>query len=269
MRYSNLHTHTTFSDGVGSVRENIESAIKKNMVSLGFSDHSFTECDKSYCMQKEDYPAYIKEVRALSEEYKGVIPIYTGIEQDWFSHDVRDYGFDYVIASAHYLIGKDGKCYPIDHSRLQQEECARELFGGDPVEMAKAYFEMMVQHVEKTKPAFIGHFDVITKFSYVPEEDERYIKAASESLKACIDVCPYLEFNTGGISRGYKTFPYPNVFLLEKVKEYGGKILLGSDSHDPKNLDFYFDESVEILKKCGFEEISVFNGKDFDDFSIF
>ncbi len=55
MRFSNLHTHTTFSDGVGTVRENIESAIAKNMLSLGFSDHSFTACDTSYCMKLEDY----------------------------------------------------------------------------------------------------------------------------------------------------------------------------------------------------------------------
>ncbi|MBO5745063.1 MAG: hypothetical protein J6R60_04665 [Clostridia bacterium] len=80
--------------------------------------------------------------------------------------------------------------------------------------------------------------------------------------------CKYLEFNTGGISRGYKTFLYPNKFLLEKVKEYGGKLLLGSDSHDPRNLDFFFDESVKILKSIGFETISVFNGKEFEDVKI-
>jgi histidinol-phosphatase (PHP family) len=56
--------------------------------------------------------------------------------------------------------------------------------------------------------------------------------------------------------------------LLEKVKEYGGKLLLGSDSHDPRNLDFFFDESVKILKSIGFETISVFNGKEFEDVKI-
>ena len=45
MRYSNLHTHTTYSDGKNSVRENIEAAIANNMISLGFSDHSYTDFD--------------------------------------------------------------------------------------------------------------------------------------------------------------------------------------------------------------------------------
>ena len=266
MKYSNLHTHTTFSDGVGSVRENIESAIAKNMLNLGFSDHSFTACDPSYCMPTERYGAYVKEVRELASEYEGRLPVFLGLEKDFYSEG-DDSMFDYVIASAHY-INKNGKCYPIDHTLRQQQECVAEVFGGNIVDMAKCYFEMMVNHVEKTKPTFIGHFDVITKFSYMPEEDDGYIKAATQSLEECLKTCKYLEFNTGGISRGYKTFPYPNNFLLEKIKEFGGKILLGSDSHDPKNLDFFFDASVNILKNAGFDEISVFNGKDFYEVKI-
>ena len=42
MRYSNLHTHSTYSDGKYSLEENVLSAIEKQMRSIGFSDHSFT-----------------------------------------------------------------------------------------------------------------------------------------------------------------------------------------------------------------------------------
>lgn len=48
MRYSNLHNHSTYSDGKSTMEENIQAAIRKNMHSLGFSDHSFTACDPSY-----------------------------------------------------------------------------------------------------------------------------------------------------------------------------------------------------------------------------
>ena len=63
MRFSNLHTHTLYSDGKGTVRENIESAIKKNMISLGFSDHAYTYCDESYCMMLSDYEKYCSDGR--------------------------------------------------------------------------------------------------------------------------------------------------------------------------------------------------------------
>ena len=70
MRFSNLHTHTTFSDGKNTVAENVEAAIEKNMLSIGFSDHSFTAIDPSYCMHTHRYKAYIDEVNAAKKEYE-------------------------------------------------------------------------------------------------------------------------------------------------------------------------------------------------------
>ena len=67
MRYSNLHTHTTYSDGQHSIEENILSAIAKNMVSLGFSDHSCTDFDLRYCMQPEKV---VEEKQQTLEEKK-------------------------------------------------------------------------------------------------------------------------------------------------------------------------------------------------------
>ena len=40
MRFSNLHTHSTFSDGKNTPEEIVLSAIEKNFLSIGFSDHS-------------------------------------------------------------------------------------------------------------------------------------------------------------------------------------------------------------------------------------
>ena len=108
MRFSNLHTHTVFSDGKGTVRENIESAIKKNMLSLGFSDHSFTACDTSYCMMLEDYEKYCLEVKALAKEYEDKIPVFLGLEMDYYSEIDRSM-FDYIIASVHYIV-RNGVC---------------------------------------------------------------------------------------------------------------------------------------------------------------
>ena len=65
----NLHTHTTFSDGKHDPEANILSALDKNMCSLGFSDHSFTAPDTSYCMPKEQYAAYWQEIDELKKKY--------------------------------------------------------------------------------------------------------------------------------------------------------------------------------------------------------
>ena len=261
MRFSNLHTHTIFSDGKGSVRDNIESAILKNMSSLGFSDHSFTACDTSYCMKLENYKNYFKTLDEMKREYEGRLPIFTGIEKDYYS-DIDAADFDYVLASVHYLI-ENGTVYPIDHSPAQQEKCFAEAFHGNKLDFAKRYYDMVTEQAIKCKPDVIGHFDVINKFSLMPEEDERYIEIANESAREILNVCKVFELNTGGIARGWRKTPYPSTYVLSLIKELGGEIAINSDSHLPENLDFFFPEAVEILKTHGFDHIVEFTGKDF------
>lgn len=262
MRYSNLHNHSTFSDGKCSMEENVLSAIEKNMVSLGFSDHSFTPCDTSYCMKEERYPEYLDTIAALKQKYAGRIDLFAGIELDYYT-EMDTSALDYVIASAHYII-ENGVCYPIDHSPQQQKQCMEEGFGGDVLAMAQRYFDIMVEHVSRCKPTFVGHFDVITKFSLMPEEDPRYRKIAIEALKEILKVCPYIEMNTGAIARGWRKMPYPCAYLLDTIRENGGEILLSADSHHKDNLIYFFDEAVDLLKQAGFDHICRFTGKGFE-----
>ena len=264
MRYTNLHTHTTFSDGAHTIAENIASAVEKNMLSLGFSDHSFTPKDPHYCMRKEHYGQYIE---ALEEAKKdSPLPIYTGLELDRYSDDDTSM-FDYIIASVHYII-KDDVCHPIDHSPAQQQVCMRDAFGGSVLDMAKCYFDLVGEHVAKVKPLFVGHYDVITKFSLMPEEDDAYRAIAADTLKEVLKICPYIEMNTGAISRGWRKVPYPGAYLLDVIKENGGHMVLGSDSHNLNNLTFQFDESVALLREAGIDHIAVYNGKGFDHMAI-
>lgn len=266
MRYSNLHTHSSFSDGKHSMEENVLSAIEKNMLSLGFSDHSFTACDPSYCMHEEQYGDYLKTIAHLKETYADRISIYTGMELDYYS-DLDPCGYDYIIASVHYIV-KNGICYPIDHSPKQQKDCIANAFGGDILAMAKCYYDMLCEHIERIKPTVVGHFDVITKFSLMPEDDEAYREIARQALKRAIKTCPYIEVNTGAISRGWRKDLYPNWYLLQTILDEGGEVLLSSDSHHRDNLIYYFDETVDILKQAGFDHICVFNGTGFDRVAI-
>ncbi len=296
MRYSNLHTHSTFSDGKHSLEENVLSAIEKNMLSLGFSDHSYTACDTSYCMKQEDYEGYLQSIRQLKEKYSNQIPLYSGLELDYYSIDehapvtakclesgqlettfvdrnpivlsLSDFdNYDYLIASVHYIV-KDGICYPIDHSPEQQHHCIQNAFCGDIFAMAQCYFDMLCEHVERVRPTVVGHFDVLTKFSLMPEENERYQAIAKNALKRIIKTCPYVEVNTGAISRGWRKTPYPADYLLRALLEEGGKPVLGSDSHDKNNLTYAFDVTVALLKQIGFKNVYVFNGEGFDECRI-
>ena len=262
MHYSNLHTHSTFSDGAHTLEENILSAIEKGMESLGFSDHSYTPCDTSYCMQLERYGEYLESIGRLKKKYAGMLPIFAGVELD-ACFDGDHSGFDYTIAGVHYLI-KDGVCYPIDHCPEMQEQCIAQAFGGDVLAMAQCYFELLAEHVERVKPTLVGHCDVITKFSLMPEEDDRYRQIAERAIRQILQHCKYIELNTGAITRGWRKTPYPAGYLLDVIRDRGGRIVLGSDCHHKDYLTSYFDEAVALLREKGFDRIYVFTGAGFD-----
>ena len=110
----------------------IRSALHKDFDVLGFSGHSFTYYDKSYCMPENGITEYIREVRTAAQffekdpelaanfyaydmDYRKPLRIYLGIEQDLyydyklalrkpdgiFNPGTSDGVYDYVIGSTH------------------------------------------------------------------------------------------------------------------------------------------------------------------------
>ncbi|MBR2849795.1 MAG: histidinol-phosphatase HisJ family protein [Clostridia bacterium] len=267
MRYSNLHTHTTYSDGKHTIRENIESAIDKQMLSIGISDHSYTDFDLTYCIKKEDIPRYMSEIQALREEYADRIEVYLGLELDGYASLEDRELYDYVIGDCHYVPTVDGR-QSIDHSEKGFLEISERYFDNDNIAFAKRYYETYAERIPLIRPDILGHFDLVTKFGCVDQDDPRYRSYALEALVASLEVCPIVEMNTGAIARGHRREPYPAPFLLDEIKARGGRILLSSDSHDANNLTFFFDECVELLRENGFRSIVALSEGRFKEFGI-
>lgn len=267
MRYSNLHTHTVFSDGKHSPEDNVLSAIEKNMVSLGFSDHSYAELQTAYCIPKDSIPAYIDEIRRLQKQYAEQIEIYLGVEYDGFSQLENRELYDYILGDCHCL-NVGGKQLIVDNSREEQLSNIRDYYGNDKMAYAKAYFDTYVQSVQRIQPNILGHIDLLTKFNVFDEADPAYRNLAFDALHASLKVTPLIEMNTGAMSRRFKETPYPAPFLLKEILAQGGKIVLNSDSHNKDHLTFYFDESIEILKSVGFKHIVQLQGGKFVEVGI-
>lgn len=266
MKYVNLHNHTVYSDGKNTVRENVEQALRLGMGAIGFSDHSHTAIDERYCMMPDAYAAYEREIRSIAAEYEEKIPVLLGIELDYYSEPLP-IRLDYTIASVHYIV-KDTAVHAIDSTPEKQLRCFEESFRGDRIAAAEAYYQNLTTHVRRTNPTFVGHFDVITKFSLIPEDDKRYRDLARDALSDVVKHCPYVEINTGAISRGWRTTPYPQQYLLSHLLEIGGRPVLGADSHKIEHLTYAFDEAVELLRACGFSSIFAFGKNGYEEVKI-
>jgi len=255
-----VHTHATLCDGKDSLEDMVAAACAAGVKYYGVSCHSHTPIDLDVgFVLPADMTEYREAVLRLREQYEGKIEILLGLEWDSCS-DIEPAGFDYWIGSAHYQKAPNGKYYAADWGEEAFSACRDEAFGGDALAVAEGYFRE-IQKVAAKKPTILGHIDLITKLNagnrFFDETAPRYKRAALEALHAVDPEATLLEINTGGMARGYRTAPYPALFLLEEWREMGGRIILTSDVHNADGVLYGYEYSVELAKAAGFQEASL------------
>ena len=240
---SDYHVHTTFSDGKNTPEEMVLSAIEKGLHEIGFSDHSYTFFDESYCIKKDRIAEYKNETARLKAKYADKIKILCGIEQDFYSAESVD-GYDYAIGSVHYVMAR-GKYFPVDESAEDFVKAVKEGFSGDVYAFIKEYFNTVSRFADRKEINIIGHFDLIAKFNgqrdFFDEKDKRYVSAWQSAADKLIAANKVFEINTGAIANGYKKEPYPADVIRDYIKSKGGKFILSSDSHSKDTLCFGFE----------------------------
>lgn len=255
----NLHSHTTYCDGKNTPEEMVLAAMDRGFDVFGFSGHSYTAFDESYCMSRSTTDAYEQEVRRLASSYQQKITILCGIEQDIFSGPAES-RWDYAIGSVHAFYNREFDRYIyVDYSKDQMIRDCEECYGGDFLAMAEDYFATEATVITKTGADIIGHFDLVTKFNeqekMFEESHPRYEAAVDNALAKLLATGAVFEINTGAMSKGYRTSPYPSESILRKIKIGGGKIIISSDTHTADTIDFAFADAARLAKLCGFEKL--------------
>jgi histidinol-phosphatase (PHP family) len=251
MILSDFHTHSRFSDGKNTAEEMVKHAISMGLSAIGLSDHA--SGDNDYSMKKEDILPYRREIARLKDVYGDRIEILMGIELDADGIDTAD-AYDYAIASVHHMTVA-GKDYCIDLSVDETRRMLSEGFGGDFDSLAEAYYEKLTNYALRSGAHIIGHFDLPTKFSEVgvpfDPEAPRY-KAAWQAALSALGNKIVFEINTGAISRGYRSEPYPASPILTELQKMGGKVLLSGDAHNVGAICGHFEDAQKRLLAHGF-----------------
>lgn len=248
-----FHTHTTFSDGRSSPAEMAEAAAARGLSRLGFSDHGYTSFDTGCCMPRERVSEYQKTVAALKDVWRGKLEIFCGVEQDFYC-DFPAEGFDYVIGCVHYL-KLDGGYYCVDDRLETLLEITDRFFGRDPYGMVEEYFRTEARVVRQTRCDLIGHFDLIAKlnerYRLFDVSHPRYLAAWKAAADALLETGKPFEINTGGMSRGWRSVPYPAPDIVRYLAERGARFVLSSDSHQTDTLCYDFAEQAHAAAARG------------------
>lgn len=261
----NLHMHSTWDDGSCSVEDMILASRAAGLTSVGLSVHCPMPFANEWECQKERLPDYIAEVRRMKEKYAGSICVYLGIEWDATAQDIDLSPYDYVIGSVHQLPLPG---FPsVDWCAEATEKFLKEHFAGDADTAAEMYFAEYDKIAAEPRAQIVGHFDLITKFDeighFFDPASARYQKAARAAMEKLVDAGKIFEVNTGAISRGYRTSPYPSRELLMQLREMGGRVTVSADAHHTSGVTCAFEQAERLIKDCGFTEIWVLRGKGF------
>lgn len=254
------HMHSNYSgDSDATMPEMIEGAISKGLKYISFTQHN----DPNYPYIPEEEGAfdlnaakYLAEAEKLFPKYESKISICKGVEiglmPDTLSYCdkfIKDYPFEFVIASSHTAGGLD-PYQPSYYDNMSVKEGFT------------LYFEEILHNVNNFNNYDVyGHLDYVCRYADIGDKDlnvDEYKDIFEAILKRIIETGHGIEINTGGLNSLRKR-PNPHKDILKMYKNMGGEIItIGADAHAPERIAFGFDAAEELLKECGFEYYTYF-----------
>ncbi|VVB78911.1 phosphatase YcdX [uncultured archaeon] len=260
----NHHVHTTGSDGKLSPEDTIKLAIEKGLNFICFTDHY--PCpdgfDKWFCgFHSEEYYA---NVMGLKQKYKDRIDISFGAEvnwflghEDWIKKEVKKRKYDYILGAAHHL-GRPSHL-SINNSEKNWNETIKHF--GSIEELIKEYYTQVRLMAKSGLFDCIAHFDLVKVWNedskYFSEDEKWYRQEVIKTLETIKESGICIEINTSG-RRKKSRDEHPSFWILEETGKMKIPLTIGSDSHNPSDIDYGLERAMELAKKADYSDILIF-----------
>jgi len=235
--FADYHTHTVYSHGMGSIRENVEAAIEAGLEKIGIADHGYMHL--GFGVRYENFDLMRNEIERLKTEYReieillgveaNILDIEGRIDVDEHIRDIVDYvmaGYHFGSRPTHMVRGSMNHALnyikPLNH--LSKEYNTRAL-----VNAMKRNEIFIISH-----PGAKASIDL-----------DRVAKAAIETDTA-------LEINS---SHGHLSLEE-----LLQIKDTGVKFAIGSDAHRPSDVGDFTD-ALQRVEKAGISQQQIINSR--------
>lgn len=226
------------------------SGLPQNAGELLVSDETSRKVARPRLPVSLPLPEYIAKVRTMQQEYGDQITIRTGVEFGLQKHTIPlfnyvyklyKYDFDFIILSVHQVENKE-LWQDFQDGRTQEQ-------------YNKLYYEELLYVVRHFKSySVLGHLDLIARY------DKRGSLAFSKIRPYVEEILKIVLMDGKGIELNASSHRYglpdttPQRDILKLYRQMGGKIItIGTDSHSPRQMGSYIEESQEILRSLGFK----------------
>ncbi|MDR0589414.1 MAG: histidinol-phosphatase [Spirochaetaceae bacterium] len=277
MRYSCIHTHTTFCDGRDDIETFCRTAYERGFVSLGFSSHApirqKTGLVSGWHISDDRFQEYLDAVLSARRRWEGKLPVYIGLEVDYIrgmigpaDREFQSLGLDYLIGSVHYVIPPDGSLpFTVDDPPDEFSQKVREHFGGDGEGVMEAYWDAMDDMIRAGGFDLLAHPDLIKKNNrgegFFSRKSETYLSRLKKVADSAAQSGIVVEVNTGGLLRGWTDELYPELRFLRLFKEKNIPLTITADAHRAEHLGGYYAEARKALLESGYTQTVLFEGR--------
>lgn len=225
------HTHTIYSHGKGTIRDNVESAIKKGLKEIAICDHG--PAHYLYGVKKSKLFEMREEIDKLNKEYAKDIKILLGVEANVISYDgTIDVDYDIINIIDILLLGYH--------------------YGVTPKSIIDGLFMYMVNPLSKIAPVY--------REKIIEKNTEALIKAINKypvdiithpGSKAKLDIekLGKAAFTKGvalEINSNHSQLSVENIKIALKTEV---NFYINSDAHDPENVA-NLEKGIERAKKA-------------------
>jgi putative hydrolase len=240
-RYSlnaDMHTHTTYSHGLGSIEDNVIAAMERNIPKIAITDHG--PGHYGFGIKRRDIPKMRREIDRLSVKYPEM-EILLGVEANILGRGKIDLRpnefklFDFICAGYHYGA----------------------LGGGTPVGVVNAAGNYMRRTPEKASKAMIARNTkaIVTALEknpikFITHPGDKAPVDLLEVAVTCAKVGTYVELNTLHASltvEDIKTMALADI-----------KFIVSSDAHSPDRVGDFMG-AINLLIQAGISMDRVVN----------
>lgn len=257
--FVDYHIHSTHStDGASSIMEICQGAVNRGIQEIVITDHFEPMLgDEFYPIY--DQKSYWADINKAKQGFKGKVKLKMGVElgqpnyfQAGAAKIMKDFPYDYVIASAHKL--ENGK----DMSEMDYANIAVE-------DICSLYLKQLEKLLEWADFDCVGHLDLIKRYSAKVYGKNLTLNCQhellTEVLNKIITAGKGIEINTSGLRQAPKE-TLPGLDVLTLYNKLGGELLtIGSDAHRAEDVGKGVQEAFKMAEMSGFRYITTYNAR--------
>ena len=230
---SDWHTHTIYSDGTGTIEQNVQQAVARGLKSIAITEHGFNHFLNGVKREK------IAEIRTEIERLRSIYPIeiLLGIEANLISYDGD---IDLTIEECKLFDVINMGLHKAVHYKKKREFFSLFL---------RNYFPDSAKHSEKLTQAYVRAIEKYPITTVVHLHDLKRVNV-EPIARACVERGTFVELNAKRI--------YFNQQEIDCMRNLGVKFIINSDAHVPERVGEY-SKIVQFLKAHDFPLDNIVN----------